>query len=532
MQKRVPPRIPWTLRTICAVREDDLAMPTSSISKSRKDRRKTKKATHDALKGEALYFDKDTAIEHVLHFFCKHSRPMQTGPMDTNGILDVEVDAALALLKCYRSLSRVSRSLFRSVLAQSQSRSRASPAKCTVSIIGLPKDISHLQRDLPTYLVNVLETLFICGALSSSFSRAIAMHCTGLRSLTFRAANFGKFPTVSFCTMLAARGGLDLLSLNDWDANEQVISAIAKYCTRVRRLELCCYRLYSSLAPLWNSLGINLENVTFRSWNANSMLALHSLTRNCPNISRLTFCIWSNYCGGVEEICKFYGPRQLELPLSDDCIGIPALFRILGACPNISIGFSTGRSDFFDGASTNTVIEFGLLSSCWAVKTWALDYNDLSFAHVGRSCLNLEKCLVACNSLRPLTESSFSGLFIVPKEHLRYLDVQVASSASSIDVLLSVLGKKVSSLETFSYRSIVLSIQLLEKFVWSQKQLKQISFRVEHSFVCQRKHNRLFSWQFTAAVEDDMGIFGVRFYQRSFRVAVWSKLCANAVAAF
>lgn len=197
-------------------------------------------------------------------------------------------------------------------------------------------------------------------------------------------------------------------------------------------------------------MGTDLEHVEFRSFDEDffSRLALDTISKNCPNISRLAMKFGNNDLSvSIEEICIFYGSGLLQLDVSNDRIGIPALERIVAACPNVAIKFSN-RTSIFDGSSTDTVVSLGPHSSSWAVETSARCYCDTSFSRIGSSCPNLQECWVTSNSSDYLTETAFAGLFIQPKLKLRYLNVS-AEYRPCIDAMLTVLSSKVNSIETF-----------------------------------------------------------------------------------
>lgn len=466
-----------------SVVEEDSQMPTSNISKRHYSTRKTKKNKHEQPKGDALYFDQlpDNANEYILHFLSRQLRLEDTKGVE---VFDIQAKTALALLKCGGSLSHVLLNVFNSGRVDIPWHYCVLSTKNSMSIDGRHKEVGNLLRDVPVCLGSELKALSICGPLSASFTRAIKKHCTGLRSLTFRPANFRRFPVVNFCAVIVARGeGLEHLSVEDWGSDERVVSTIAKYCSHVRHLELDSLGLDFSLAPVWKSMGANLERVRFKYLHHHWMLALDSMKRDCPNISCLSFEYWGSHCATFDDVCTSYGPGLLELSLSNAGVRIPALNRIMAACPNASISFhASGGAP--QGAATDTAVALGSRSSSWGVITSAPDYCDASFSRVGRSCLNLQSCWVTSDSLHPLSEAAFGGLFVLPKDQLRYLNVSVERSVSCIDAVLAVLADKVSSIETLVYAGPIPSVQLLKLFVLSQSQLRKVSFKGRDSNIC------------------------------------------------
>lgn len=452
-----------------------------------------------------LFFDQlmPGAIENILHFLGNTRRHA-----DADRILNVPAWTVHALLRCGGSLARVCRDSFRSVELETHLPSKF-PAQCRVLVRANDLDVNRDMRKLLPELGESLKTLRIDVRLSSTVVRAIINHCSGLRSFSFDACNFRNYPTISMGKILAARGGsLEHLGLTGCTLDGEIIRAICAHCPRLKHLKLYASKLAStSLAAMWESLGEDLQEVELRYSSNVPLLALGDIVTHCPNISALDFQFEFGGHNGIEDICKHYGPKLLELKLLNDGIGVPALKRIGEACPNVQIDFPLNTHIDWE-VSVDTAVALGPLASSWHVDNDDTDFTIELFTSVGWACPNLRTCSITLSDPLPaLSESIFGGLYVQPKPKLQSLEISVQSEAC-IDAVLSVLIRQFPSLETFQYQGPRPCLELLKQFIQSQTRLKHIAFHGGRRCICRGADCPGYGEPVTVR-DDNMGLFWI-----------------------
>lgn len=151
-------------------------------------------------------------------------------------------------------------------------------------------------------------------------------------------------------------------------------------------------------------------------------------------------------------------------------IGRPALSRICEACPNVQI-------DVILVDDTDTIVSLGSAAETWTANNKNAGYSENWFASVGAACPNLDSCSVSSSGTQRLSETSFNGLFFLPKPKLRDFDVCVTNK-SCISTILQVLTVKVTSLENFSHKGPTTELDFVRLFVDSQKKLKAVQLHI------------------------------------------------------
>lgn len=172
-----------------------------------------------------LHFDSlpDSATEYIVSLLLPESKSNEDWSNQFS------LDTIVALIKSGGSLRRVAKNAFRTV--QFSVGKNAKQKKNAVQVRGKHKDVNHLLKALPICIGEGIETMFVSALLSSSFTTAIAKHCTGLRRLSFKPLSGRNFPNVNFCKIIAARGpGLEFLDISDCSPSEVVVAAITEHC--------------------------------------------------------------------------------------------------------------------------------------------------------------------------------------------------------------------------------------------------------------------------------------------------------------
>lgn len=158
-----------------------------------------------------------------------------------------------------------------------------------------------------------------------------------------------------------------------------------------------------------------------------------------------------------------------------------AQLRNAAACPNVMLDFAQ-----FNGGFTETAIALGC-----AVSSWDMDYSDEDsdvFARVGLSCQNLQKISVM-TSCTAFSEPSFRAFFLSTNPTLRRMSVEFRS-ASDFSVVLNVLAEKVDSLTSLACNGYSVSVEILQVFLASQKNLVDIDFFCEGFCNCKELRYR------------------------------------------
>lgn len=175
-----------------------------------------------------------------------------------------------------------------------------------------------------------------------------------------------------------------------------------------------------------------------------------------------------------------YGPKLAELKVTNE-IDKNELLRIASACLNVILDFAQYNRSF-----TETVIALGR-----ATTSWSMAYSDKDsgvFGRVGLSCPNLSRISVK-TMCEGFSATSFGGLFSLPKQKLRVLDVAFGR-ASYLSIVFKVVAEKHDSLTSFSCLGDSLCVEDVRVFLASQKNLKRVDFHTEGWCTCWNRRNR------------------------------------------
>lgn len=92
------------------------------------------------------------------------------------------------------------------------------------------------------------------------------------------------------------------------------MATISEHCRNLRHLKLDCDVIETSLEPLWTSAGKKLPHLELEGSRYDPKLSLQAIMSNCRNIARLSYGFsGSEGHKAIEELCKLYGPRLVEL---------------------------------------------------------------------------------------------------------------------------------------------------------------------------------------------------------------------------
>lgn len=491
---------------VARLRTSNMVTPRQSPTKSpRKSPHKLpiKKRRKEKPKFEPkrLFFDEipENAVDHVLKFLGDSPRS------EADDVVNVPGLTAVAVLQCGGALSTLARNAFRSVLCVNE-RQLKQAEQCKVRLLGTPRETRHAASHLPAEIGESLQALVVRAPLTSVFARGIAMHSTELRSLSFTPSSYWHFPSGHFCSILAARGsGLRHLSVEDMDANEDVVAAIGAHCRGLLLLKIWCRSVEVSFEPVWDAIGAGVQELELRHSRSSGLLALRKIPATCPRVVRLGLFFGKEGYDDVEFICKSYATKLLGLNLLCDSIGLPALNRIRAACPNSQITFPSGKpSKGCSPASTATVIALGSLSSSWTVSTSEQGFCNSTFVDVGYSCPNIRSICMTSGLGQLISEAAFGGLFILPKPKLRKFEVTMCD-VSSASAVLSVLTRKARYLESFCFEGPKPALNILEDFIRSQTALRKVAFSGGWNCICHAGGNGV-PWQPGDANANSIGL--------------------------